>query len=102
MEPPSGSVAFLFTDIEGSTVRWDRDPEAMKTAVRTHDAMLRALIAQHHGHIFKALGDAFCVGFQDVGQAVNAALDTQRTLAKEDFSSVDGLRVRTAIHVGES
>jgi predicted ATPase/class 3 adenylate cyclase/tetratricopeptide (TPR) repeat protein len=102
MESPSGSVAFLFTDIEGSTVRWDRDPKAMQQAVRQHDALLRALIEQHHGHIFKALGDAFCVSFHDVAEAAIAALAAQRMLAQQDFSAVDGLRVRIAIHVGES
>lgn len=102
MESPSGCLAFLFTDIEGSTVRWDRDPTAMQHAVRQHDAMLKALFAQYNGHVFKTLGDAFCVGFKDVSEAGNAALAAQRMLVKHDFSSVEGLRVRTAIHVGEA
>jgi predicted ATPase/class 3 adenylate cyclase len=99
---PTGTVAFLFTDIEGSTVRWDRDPSAMQDAVRRHDALMRAAIAEHEGHVFKTIGDAFCAVFWRVDQAARAALDAQRALAEADFSAVDGVRVRMALHVGTS
>jgi predicted ATPase/class 3 adenylate cyclase len=97
---PTGTVAFMFTDIEGSTVRWDRDRVSMQQAVRHHDDLMRAAIARHGGHVFKTIGDAFCAVFALVEEAVAAALDAQRTLAAADFSAVEGIRVRMALHVG--
>jgi len=97
---PSGTITFAFTDIEGSTVRWDRDPPAMQAAVRRHDALMRAAISEQRGHVFKTIGDAFCAAFARPEAAVAAMLAVQRDLAAEDFSAVDGLRVRVAIHTG--
>ena len=99
---PSGTVAFLFTDVEGSTVRWDRDAAAMQQAVRRHDDLMRAAITEYQGHVFKTIGDAFCAVFWQVDHALNAALAAQRSLDAEDFSSVEGVRVRMALHVGDS
>jgi predicted ATPase/class 3 adenylate cyclase len=99
-ELPSGTVTFLFTDIEGSTQRWERDGTAMRDAVRRHDALLRSAFAEHGGHVFKTVGDAFCVAFSRPEFAVAASLAAQRALSVEDFSAVDGLRVRAAIHTG--
>ena len=99
---PSGNVAFLFTDIEGSTVRWDRDPTAMTEAVRLHDSIMRAAIRQHGGHVFKTVGDAFCAVFWDIQSGIAATIDAQRLLGCEDFTAVDGIRVRMALHVGTS
>src|SRR3989337_2347651 len=56
---PSGTVTFLFTDIEGSTRLWEEYHEAMKRALGRHDAVLRAAIGTNRGHIFKTVGDAF-------------------------------------------
>jgi len=97
---PSGTVTFVFTDIEGSTVRWDRDRPAMQDAVKRHDAIMRATIAAHAGHVFKTIGDAFCAAFASPEDAVAAMLDAQRALGAEDFAAVDGIRVRMAIHTG--
>lgn len=97
---PSGTVTFLFTDIEGSTVRWERNRAAMETAVRRHDALARAAIAAHRGHVFKTIGDAFCAAFALPEDGVAAALEFQRALGAEDFSAVDGLAVRAALHTG--
>lgn len=63
MPLPTGTVTFLFTDREGSTQCWDANREAMHTAVREHDEVLRAAIESHNGHVFKTLGDAFCSAF---------------------------------------
>ncbi len=60
---PPGAVTFAFIDIEGSTARWERDRPAMQDAVRRHDAILRATIVEHRGHVFKTIGDAFCAAF---------------------------------------
>ena len=99
---PSGTVAFLFTDIEGSTVRWDSHREAMQEALRRHDRILRSAIDAHGGVVFKTIGDAFCAAFSSVREALEGAIDSQRRLAGEDFAAVDGLRVRMAVHVGQT
>jgi predicted ATPase/class 3 adenylate cyclase len=97
---PSGTVTFAFTDIEGSTRRWDADPSAMQEALRRHDAHMRAAIAVYDGHVFKTIGDAFCAVFSRPEDALSAMLTVQNTLAAEDFSAVGGLRVRAAVHTG--
>ncbi len=68
--------------------------------MRRHDAILRGAIAQHRGSVFKTIGDAFCCAFAHAEDAVAAMLAAQQTLAAEDFSAIDGLRVRAAIHSG--
>lgn len=97
---PTGAVTFAFTDIEGSTARWERDRVAMQDAVRRHDVILRAAIAEHAGSVFKTIGDAFCSAFASPQDAVAAMLAAQHALAAEDFAAVDGLRVRVALHTG--
>ena len=99
---PSGTVTFLFSDIEGSTVRWEGSPEAMERALARHDALVRAAIEAHGGYVFKTMGDAFCAAFATAPGAIAAALDAQRALAAEDFSGVEGLRARMALHTGHS
>ncbi|MGC1380999.1 MAG: adenylate/guanylate cyclase domain-containing protein, partial [Candidatus Baltobacteraceae bacterium] len=98
--PPSGTVTFLFSDIEGSTKRWDHDRAAMQEALRVHDRLMRDALNANGGYIFKTVGDAFCAAFATPESAAAAALDAQRTLAATDFSGVDGLRVRIAINTG--
>jgi len=100
MPPPSGTVTFLFSDIEGSTQRWARNRSAMQDALRLHDQCLRAAIAAHGGYVFKTIGDAFCAAFVMPESAASAARDAQRDLGATDFSAVDGLRVRMAINTG--
>lgn len=97
---PTGTVTFLFSDIEGSTERWERDRAAMQEAVRLHDRLMREAIAAHDGHVFKTIGDAFCAAFATPESAVRAALDAQVALAAADFSAVGGLRVRIAVNTG--
>jgi predicted ATPase/class 3 adenylate cyclase len=97
---PTGTVAFLFTDIEGSTQRWESHREAMKTAAARHEQIVAAAITNRNGYVFKTMGDAFCAAFTTAADALGAALDAQRTLAAEDFTSVDGLRVRMGLHTG--
>ena len=99
---PTGTVTFLFTDIEGSTERWERHRDAMKGAVRRHGEILQAAIEAHDGNVFKTVGDAFCAAFHNVADAIAAALDAQRRLEAEDWSGVDGLKVRMAIHTGHT
>jgi predicted ATPase/class 3 adenylate cyclase len=97
---PTGTVTFLFSDIEGSTERWEKHHDAMKAAVARHEKLVRLAISRHDGYIFKTVGDAFCSAFTTAPNAVNAALDAQRALSTEDFSAVHGLRVRMGLHTG--
>ncbi|MDQ6824890.1 MAG: NB-ARC domain-containing protein, partial [Candidatus Eremiobacteraeota bacterium] len=99
---PTGTVTFLFSDIEGSTERWESHPDTMADAVKRHDALMRDAIESHGGYVFKTVGDAFCATFTRVSDAAAAALAAQRALLKEDFSQVGGLRVRLALHTGEA
>lgn len=99
---PSGTVAFLFTDIEGSTQRWESHRAAMSEAIQRHDTMMARSIEVHAGYVFKRMGDAFCAVFRTAPEAIGAACEAQRTLTQTDFSTVDGLKVRMAVHVGHA
>jgi class 3 adenylate cyclase len=99
---PTGTVTFLFSDIEGSTARWEGSPEAMELALARHDALVRGAIEAQGGYVFKTVGDAFCVVFARASDALVAALGAQRALGAEDFSAVEGIRVRMALHTGQS
>ena len=99
---PTGTVTFLFSDIEGSTQRWEQHAEAMDAAVKRHDALMRTAIQQHGGYIFKTVGDAFCAAFPKVSDAIATAIAAQHALSNEDFAGVEGLRVRMGLHVGEA
>ena len=98
----SGAVAFLFSDIEGSTRRWERYGEAMREALHRHDTILRSAIDARRGHVFKTMGDAFFAVFPTASDALGAAIEAQRRLGREDFGAVDGLSVRMALHSGEA
>lgn len=98
--PPSGTVTFLFTDIEGSTALWERMPAAMKTALARHDQLMHMAIAKHVGYVFKQIGDAFQAAFVQPGQALQAALDAQRALRNAAWEETGPLRVRMGIHTG--
>jgi predicted ATPase len=101
-EYPSGTVAFLFTDIEGSTARWESQQQAMWTAVERHFALLRAAIEAHRGILFKTIGDSVQGAFPTVPEAIAAAVAAQAALRDEDWGDLGPLRVRMAIHVGEA
>jgi predicted ATPase/class 3 adenylate cyclase len=99
-ELPSGTVTFLFTDIEGSTARWEGRPEAMRVALARHDALVRATITEHHGHVVKTTGDGFHAAFARAPDALAAALAAQRRLAAEPWGEAGPIRVRMALHTG--
>jgi predicted ATPase/class 3 adenylate cyclase len=99
---PTGTVTFLFSDIEGSTQRWEQHREAMDDAVKRHGALLKSAIERQHGYVFKTVGDAVCAAFARVSDAISATANAQRALNAEDFSAVDGLRVRMGVHTGEA
>jgi len=98
--PPTGTLTFLFTDIEGSTRLWERDAPAMQAALARHDELLRRAIEEHGSYLFKTVGDAYCCAFPIAPDALEAALEAQRLLLKERWS--EPLRVRMALHVGSA
>jgi class 3 adenylate cyclase len=98
--PPAGTVTFLFTDIEGSTRMWEDDAPAMRAALARHDEILQSTIEDHGGYVFKTVGDAFCCTFSTAPDALEAALETQRLLLKEQWGESGPLRVRMALHMG--
>lgn len=97
---PTGTVTFLFTDIEGSTRLWEKHPTAMREALARHDAILRSAIETAGGHVFKTIGDAFDAVFPRAVDAATAAVAIQRALASEPWAVPEGIRVRVAIHTG--
>jgi class 3 adenylate cyclase len=99
---PSGIVSFLFTDVEGSTRLWERDRAAMMRAAQRHDALLGTAIANHHGVLFKHVGDAVQAAFASPHDAVAAAVEAQRALVAEPWPETGSIRARMAIHCGEA
>ena len=97
---PSGTVSFLFTDVEGSTRRWEADSPAMSSAIERHFALLDEAIAAHDGVRFKTIGDAIQAAFPTAHQAVLAAIAAQRSLQSEDWGSLGPISVRMALHTG--
>src|SRR4051794_12426910 len=97
---PTGTVTFLFTDVEGSTRLWERVPDAMKLAIERHDAILRAAIEANRGYVFKTVGDAFCAVFWTASEALRAALAIQQALTAENWGLIGQLRVRAGLHTG--
>jgi class 3 adenylate cyclase len=90
---PSGVVTFLFTDVEGSTRRWEADAQAMRAALVVHDKVLRTAIEEYDGFLFSHTGDGFVAAFASPMSAVNAAIDAQRELQ---------LPVRMGLATGEA
>src|SRR5215210_2448621 len=99
---PSGTAAFLFTDIEGSTALWERDRAAMASAVGRHFTLLDDAISAQQGVLFKTIGDAAQAAFPTVPNAIAAAIAAQLALRGEDWGDLGPLRVRMAIHAGEA
>jgi class 3 adenylate cyclase len=90
---PSGVVTFLFTDVEGSTRRWENDANAMRAALAAHDEVLRGAIEADDGLLFKHTGDGVCAAFSSPRSAVDAAVAAQQALE---------LPVRMGLATGEA
>jgi predicted ATPase/class 3 adenylate cyclase len=99
--PPTGTVTFLFTDIEGSTRLWESNAQEMQEALARHDELLRTAIEERCGYVFKTVGDAFCAAFGTATDAAEAALAAQRALLEEGWTEeVGAIKVRMALHSG--
>jgi predicted ATPase/class 3 adenylate cyclase len=101
-ERPSGTVTFLFTDVEGSTASWEQHPDSMRSALVTHDAILRSAIGSHGGVVFATGGDGFGAAFSRADAALRAAIEAQAFLAAARWPEGLALKVRMGLHTGES
>jgi predicted ATPase/class 3 adenylate cyclase len=99
-ELPSGTVTFLFTDLEGSTRLWEEHPEAMKPALARHDQILRDAVEANAGHIVKTTGDGLHAVFADAADGVGAAVAAQRGLGAASWPVPEPVRVRMGLHTG--
>jgi predicted ATPase/class 3 adenylate cyclase len=98
---PSGTVTFLFTDVEGSTRLWAADKDAMSASLLVHDAILRSAIENNGGYVFTTAGDSFAAAFGRASDAVRAVTESQRALTDATWPG-PVLRVRMGLHLGES
>ncbi len=103
-ELPTGTITFLFTDVEGSTRLWEAHPATMRAVMARHDALLTACFEQHDGVVVRPRGegDSLFAVFVRASDAVAAALAGQRAVAAEDWGDVGPLRVRMGLHTGEA
>jgi predicted ATPase/class 3 adenylate cyclase len=99
-ELPSGTVTFLFTDVEGSTRLWEDHPDAMRAAMARHDELLRGAVESSNGFVVKGRGDGLHAVFATADAAVRAAIDCQHAMRAEDWPVTEPLRVRIGIHTG--
>ena len=100
-ELPSGTVTFLFTDLEGSTRLWEEYPDAMPGALVRHDAIVRGAIEGHGGAVLSEMGDGMAGVFASPLAAVAAAVQAQCGLVDEPWGEVGALRARMGLHSGE-
>jgi predicted ATPase/DNA-binding SARP family transcriptional activator len=97
---PDGTLAFLFTDIESSTRRWEGDRAAMTADLARHDAVLSDAVTLCRGTLFTHTGDGLGAAFPTVSDALGAAVTGQRELAGVTWSGATPLQVRMAVHAG--
>jgi predicted ATPase/class 3 adenylate cyclase/DNA-binding XRE family transcriptional regulator/Tfp pilus assembly protein PilF len=96
---PTGTVTFLFTDIEGSTRLAQQFPDAMPALLARHHEILNQSIQSHNGYVFQVVGDEFAAAFHSARDALNAALSAQHVLQHEAWSPA-AIKVRMGIHTG--
>jgi predicted ATPase/class 3 adenylate cyclase len=102
-EMPSGTVTFLFTDVENSSSLWERDGTAMMSALARHVSLLREAVDAHGGVLYKTVGDGTQSAFPTAPAAISAALTAQSALLAEPWPDELGpLRACMAIHAGEA
>ena len=100
-ELPTGFVTFLFTDIAGSTRLWENRPIEMRAALELHDELMGRAIIENNGHVFKTVGDAFLAVFHSPSDAINAAIQAQKSLLNTNWGEDMALRVSMSIHSGQ-
>ena len=101
-ELPDGIVTLFATDVEGSTMRWDRQTPAMNAAISAHDRIVRKVIETNHGVVFKTTGDGFLAVFVSPSDALLAAVAAQKALQAHEWNpEVGTLKIRIGLHTGE-
>jgi predicted ATPase/class 3 adenylate cyclase len=98
---PTGTVTFLFTDLEGSTRLWEEERDAMAAACARHLELLHAAVAAHDGVVISDGGDGIAAAFASAPQAVAAAINGQRALTAETWGVSRPLRARIGLHTGD-
>ncbi|MBK8552251.1 MAG: adenylate/guanylate cyclase domain-containing protein [Ignavibacteria bacterium] len=101
MNIPTGTVTFLFTDIEGSTKLSQDYPETYHSILTRHNEILHEAVESNSGFVFKTVGDAFCCAFQNAEDAVKAAVDAQINFNSENRKNTV-VKVRIGIHTGNA
>ena len=96
---PSGTVTFLFTDIEGSTKLAQEHPDEMPSLLARHNEIMNQAINEHNGYVFQIVGDSFSAAFHSASDALNAALTAQQSLQNETWTPAP-IKVRMGIHTG--
>ena len=100
-ERPTGTVTFLFTDIEGSTRLLQALGESYRAVQDRHGDIIRAAVRETNGHVIRTEGDSFFVAFRSPVEGIRAAVAAQRELAGNDWPHDEPLRVRMGLHTGE-
>jgi len=98
---PSGTVTFLFTDIEGSTKLAQEHPDEWESLRERHHAILQSAMDTNNGYVFQIIGDAFCVAFHNAIDGLNAAIEAQYHLQAENWGKTP-IKVRMGLHTGEA
>ena len=96
----TGIVTLLFTDIEGSTEKWEQEPERMADALARHDVLLRTAVEAHSGRVIKTTGDGIYAAFDDAAKGLNAAIAIQQSVADPAATAGMSLPVRCGLHAG--
>src|SRR5690242_7086045 len=97
---PTGTVTFLFTDIEGSTRLIEGHSAAYRDGLARHDAIIRRSIADHAGVVFQSRGDGFAAAFDSPIEGLRAAHVAQSALAQEPWGEGGPIKARMALHTG--
>src|SRR5215217_4681325 len=99
---PTGTLTFLFTDVEGSTMLWEHYPGEASSALARHDALVEEIVTRHNGVVVRPRGEGdsrFAV-FPAAADAVRGAVAIQRALHNEPWPTPAPLKVRIALHTG--
>ena len=97
-----GFYTFLFSDIQGSTRLWEAFPSLMDGVVSRHDELVHGAVRESGGEVYKRTGDGMGAAFSAPVAAVEAALNAQQALLKEDWGAIGPLKVRMGVHSGEA
>ena len=101
---PSGTITYLFTDVDGSTPLWQQHPDEMKGVMASHDSLIMSAVEANGGTVVRPRGegDSIFAVFRRASDAVEASCQAQQLLLQETWPADISLHVRMALHTGES